>query len=393
VYVIYWAKQGGDYMSVADYTCPARILAIKNQRGDDETYANSCRKLRLGPDSSTAKVASSGAELLIDDAQHDDSFTRKELAKEFGVQKVRLVPCNEGVLECGLASTRSFGEGSLVGLGAGIAAALAFCAYIFYSRGLADATTWLSCYVIEYSLSVDNLFVFIIIFKYFKVPRQLQSDVLNYGIFGAIIFRFVFVYLGAIVLQQFSFLILGFAGILLYAAYQGLTGEDDDEDDDEDLEDNFIVQNLRKVFDVSAEYDGSNFITEVQGKSMVTPLLICLLTIEISDIVFATDSVPAVLGTTSDQFIAYTSNVFAVYGLRTLFFLLDEAIASFSYLEKAVNFVLGFIGFKIIVDYFEIVQIDVLISLVVVLGTLLTGVALSVIEMQGGKQEQQADAV
>jgi len=212
--------------------------------------------------------------------------------------------------------------------------------------------------------------------------------VLNYGIYGAIIFRFVFVYLGALVLQKFNFLILGFAVILLYAAYQGLTGEDDEEDEDEDLENNFIVQNLKKVFDVSPEYDGSNFITEVRGKSLATPLLICLLTIEISDIVFATDSVPAVLGTTSDQFLAYSSNVFAVYGLRSLFFLLDEAIASFSYLEKAVNFVLAFIGGKIIVDYFEIVKIDVVVSLVVVLGTLVTGVALSLIELQAEKQKQ-----
>jgi len=216
---------------------------------------------------------------------------------------------------------------------------------------------------------------------------------LNYGIYGAIIFRFIFVYLGAIVLQKFNFLILGFAAILLYAAYQGLTGEDDEEDEDEDLDNNFIVQNLRKVFDVSPEYDGSNFITDVNGKSLVTPLLICLLTIEISDIVFATDSVPAVLGTTSDQFIAYSSNVFAVYGLRTLFFLLDEAIASLSYLEKAVNFVLGFIGAKIILDYFELVQIDVVVSLVVVLGTLLTGVLLSLNEVQGEKEEQQAGIV
>jgi len=378
---------------VADYTCPARLLAIKNQRDDDETYTGSCKQLRLPQDSTTGKVASSGAEIVIEDAQNDDSFTRKELAKAFGVQKVRIVPCNEGVLECGLASTRSFGEDSLATLGAGFVAAFAFCAYIFASRGIADATTWFSCYIIEYSLSVDNLFVFIIIFKYFKVPRQLQSDVLNYGIYGAIIFRFIFVYLGAIVLQKFNFLILGFAAILLYAAYQGLTGEDDEEDEDEDLDNNFIVQNLRKVFDVSPEYDGSNFITDVNGKSLVTPLLICLLTIEISDIVFATDSVPAVLGTTSDQFIAYSSNVFAVYGLRTLFFLLDEAIASLSYLEKAVNFVLGFIGAKIILDYFELVQIDVVVSLVVVLGTLLTGVLLSLNEVQGEKEEQQAGIV
>jgi TerC family integral membrane protein len=216
---------------------------------------------------------------------------------------------------------------------------------------------------------------------------------LNYGIYGAIFFRFIFVYLGAIVLQQFNFLILGFAAILLYASYQGLFGEEEEEDDDEDLENDFIVQNLKKVLDVSPEYDGNNFITEANGKSLVTPLLICLLTIEISDIVFATDSVPAVLGTTKDQFIAYSSNVFAVYGLRTLFFLLDDAIASFAYLEKAVNFVLGFIGLKIFAEFFGIVQIDVLVSLVIVLGTLLGGVGLSLLELQADKEQKPAGAV
>jgi len=266
-------------------------------------------------------------------------------------------------------------------LTAGVVAALLFCTYVYSSRGVVPATEWLSCYVIEYSLSIDNLFVFIIIFKYFKVPEKLQANVLNLGILGAIIFRFIFVYLGAIVLQQLEFLILGFSAILIYASYTGFTKADADDDDDEDLDNNFIVTNLRAVLNVSSKFDGDKFFTEVDGQSMITPLLLCLLTIEFSDIVFATDSVPAVLGTTQDQFIAYTSNIFAVFGLRSLFFLLQEAIVSFSKLESAVNFVLGFIGVKIVLDFFEIVQIDVVVSLVIVLGTLFTGVALSLSEM------------
>jgi len=280
-----------------------------------------------------------------------------------------------------MGSTKPFGAGSLQNLGVGVTAASLFCAYIYFTRGLVDATSWFTCYVIEYSLSVDNLFVFIVIFKYFKVPAQLQANVLSYGILGAIVFRFVFVFLGAIVLQKFDFLILIFAAILLYASFTGLTQQEEDDDDDENLDDNLIVQNLRKVLEVSPKFDGEKFFTSVNGRTMVTPLLICLLTIEISDIVFATDSVPAVLGTTQDQFIAYTSNLFAVYGLRSLFFLLSEAIASFSYLETAVNVVLGFIGFKIVVDYFNVVEIDVVASLAIVLGTLLVGVILSLQEM------------
>mmetsp|Transcript_130375 Transcript_130375/g.260070 ORF Transcript_130375/g.260070 Transcript_130375/m.260070 type:complete len:402 (-) Transcript_130375:69-1274(-) len=271
---------------------------------------------------------------------------------------------------------------SLQTLAAGVTGALLFCGYVYYSRGVVPATEWLSCYVIEYSLSIDNLFVFIIIFKYFKVPEKLQSNVLNLGIAGAIIFRFVFVYLGAIVLQQFEFLILGFSAILIYASYQGFTkGDDDDDDDDENLDNNFIVNNLRAVLNVSPKFDGDKYFSEVDGQTFVTPLLLCLLTIEFSDIVFATDSVPAVLGTTQDQFIAYSSNIFAVFGLRSLFFLLQEAIVSFSKLETAVNFVLGFIGVKIVLDFFEIVQIDVVVSLAIVLGTLVAGVVASLSEM------------
>jgi len=275
-------------------------------------------------------------------------------------------------------------------LAAGIIGALLFCAYVYSSRGVVPATEWLSCYVIEYSLSIDNLFVFIIIFKYFKVPEKLQANVLNLGVLGAILFRFIFVYLGAIVLQQFEFLILGFSAILIYASYAGFTkGDDDDDDDEEDLENNFIVKNLRAVLNVSSKFDGDKFFSEVDGQTLVTPLFLCLLTIEFSDIVFATDSVPAVLGTTQDQFIAYSSNIFAVFGLRSLFFLLQEAIVSFSKLESAVNFVLGFIGVKIVLDFFEIVQIDVVISLVIVLGTLVTGVVLSLSEM--GEAEKEGD--
>ncbi|CAE8720642.1 unnamed protein product [Polarella glacialis] len=291
----------------------------------------------------------------------------------------------------GLAASSASGreeqkQSSLTTLAGGIIAALLFCAYVFYSRGQVPATEWLACYVIEYSLSIDNLFVFIIIFKYFRVPDKLQGAVLNYGIIGAILFRFIFVYIGAIVIQEYEFLILGFAGILIYASYQGFTKADDDDDDDDDLENNWIVTNLRKVLDVSPTFDGDKFFTQVDGKSMITPLLLCLLTIEFSDIVFATDSVPAVLGTTKDQFIAYTSNLFAVFGLRSLYFILQEAMVSFVYLESAVNVVLGFIGVKIVLDYFEVVQIDVVLSLAIVLGTLASGVLMSMKEMNDGKE-------
>mmetsp|Transcript_115452 Transcript_115452/g.337667 ORF Transcript_115452/g.337667 Transcript_115452/m.337667 type:complete len:408 (-) Transcript_115452:161-1384(-) len=323
--------------------------------------------------------------------EKEEGVVRKADTREEGVPTGTVAAVASGAgLSMAAAADKQKGE-AIQTLVLGVTSALLFLAFVFYSRGAQPATEWLACYVIEYSLSIDNLFVFIIIFKYFKVPQKLQSNVLNLGILGAIVLRFVFVYLGAIVLQEFQFLILGFAAILLYASYSGFVKDDEDDDEDDNLDDNFIVQNLRKVLDVTPAFDGDKFITEVEGKTFITPLLLCLLTIEFSDIVFATDSVPAVLGTTQDQFVAYTSNVFAVFGLRALFFLLQEAMVSFAYLESAVNFVLGFIGLKIILDFFKIVEIDVLFSLAIVLGTLLVGVVLSINDMSAKTEANAAD--
>lgn len=275
------------------------------------------------------------------------------------------------------AASKSNQQNAIQALTAGVVGALLFCGYVYGTMGLVPATQWLSCYVIEYSLSIDNLFVFILIFKYFKIPPGSQTTVLNYGIAGAIVFRFVFIYLGAMILQEFEFLILGFAAILVYASYAGFTkGDDEDDEDDENLDSNVIVTSLRKVMDVSPRLEGERFFTEAEG--MATPLLLCLLTIEFSDIVFATDSVPAVLGTTKDQFIAYSSNLFAVFGLRSLYFLLQDAMVSFQYLESAVNVVLGFIGVKIVLDFFGVLQMDIFLSLGIILGTLGLGVLMSI---------------
>jgi len=264
-------------------------------------------------------------------------------------------------------------------LALGIVSALVFGSLVTLNQGGIAGSEWFSCYVIEYALSVDNLFVFIVIFDYFKVSNEMQSKVLNYGIVGAIVLRFLFVYLGAQLLQQYQFLILIFAAILVYASYKGLAGGDDEEE--ERVEDSAVFRTLKSVIDISPTFDGDKFFTEVAGRTVATPLLLCLLVIEFSDIVFATDSVPAVLGTTQDPFIAYTSNIFAVFGLRSLFFLLREAMTRFSYLEPAVSLVLGFIGTKIVLDYFKIFEVPVLASLAIVVSILFGGVALSLQEL------------
>mmetsp|Transcript_770 Transcript_770/g.2096 ORF Transcript_770/g.2096 Transcript_770/m.2096 type:complete len:392 (-) Transcript_770:167-1342(-) len=272
-------------------------------------------------------------------------------------------------------------------LAVGIAGALFFGSFVTLSQGVVAGAEWFACYVIEYSLSVDNLFVFIVIFDYFKVTGDRQSLVLNYGIAGAVILRFLFVYLGAQLLQRFDFLILLFAAILVYASYQGLASRDDDDDTDS-IEDSAVYKTLANLVEISPRLDGDNFFTQVDGRMVATPLLLCLLVVEFSDIVFATDSVPAVLGTTQDPFIAYSSNIFAVFGLRSLFFILREAMTRFTYLEPAVSVVLGFIGFKIVVDYFEIIEVPVMGSLGIVLSILAGGIFLSLQDLEESTDEK-----
>eukprot|EP00931_Biecheleriopsis_adriatica_P006948 TRINITY_DN108294_c0_g1_i1.p1 TRINITY_DN108294_c0_g1~~TRINITY_DN108294_c0_g1_i1.p1 ORF type:complete len:412 (+),score=97.31 TRINITY_DN108294_c0_g1_i1:46-1281(+) len=271
----------------------------------------------------------------------------------------------------------------------GIIAAILFGIFVCVSRGLVAGAEWFSCYIIEYSLSVDNLFVFIVIFDYFKVTSAAQSKVLNFGIAGAVVLRFLFVYLGAELLERFDFLILFFAAILVYASFKGFfsDGEDDEEDG---IENSAVYRTLKNLVDFSPTMDGDKFFTEVNGKSIATPLFLCLLVIEFSDIVFATDSVPAVLGTTQDPFIAYTSNLFAVFGLRSLFFLLRDAMTEFTYLEPAVNIVLGFIGLKIVLDYFQIVEVPILLSLAIVISILALGIGMSLQESLEKSKERGA---
>eukprot|EP00440_Ansanella_granifera_P024462 gb/GFBE01026567.1/.p1 GENE.gb/GFBE01026567.1/~~gb/GFBE01026567.1/.p1 ORF type:complete len:541 (+),score=119.11 gb/GFBE01026567.1/:1-1623(+) len=271
----------------------------------------------------------------------------------------------------------------------GVLSAIFFGGYITATEGTIAGAEWFSCYVIEYSLSVDNLFVFIVIFDYFKVSGKSQSKVLNYGITGAVILRFLFIYLGAELLQQYDFLILLFAAILVYASYQGFTSGGDDDEEEEGIEDSAVYTTLKSVVEISPTMDGDKFFTEVNGRTLATPLFLCLLVIEFSDVVFATDSVPAVLGTTQDPFIAYTSNIFAVFGLRSLFFLLREAMARFSYLEPAVNLVLGFIGVKIVLDYYEIIEVPVLLSLGIVISILVVGIGLSMQELAAADSDAE----
>lgn len=253
--------------------------------------------------------------------------------------------------------------------------AVAFGVGVGFTDGVSKASEFFAGYLLEQSLSVDNLFVFVLIFKYFKVPLMYQNRVLSYGIAGAIIFRLSIILLGTATLQRFEAVNLLLAGVLLYSSFKLFTGEEEDAD----LSDNFIVKTCQKFIPITSEYDGDRFITLQDGVWKATPLLLTVAVIELSDIAFAVDSIPAVFGVTRDPFIVFTSNLFAILGLRSLYTLISESMAELEYLQPSIGVVLGFIGFKMILDFFGY-HVSTEVSLGVVATCLSAGVLLSLVK-------------
>ncbi|CAL9106023.1 unnamed protein product [Musa textilis] len=231
----------------------------------------------------------------------------------------------------------------------------------------------LKIYILEQSLSVDNLFVFVLVFKYFRVPVKFQNRVLSYGIAGAIIFRAVMILLGTATIQRFESVNFLLALILLYSSYKLFSTEEEETD----LADNFIVKTCQKFIPVTDYYDGDRFFTIKDGVRKATPLLLTVAVIELSDIAFAVDSIPAVFGVTRDPFIVFSSNLFAICGLRSLYVLISESMSELVYLQPAIGFVLGFIGTKMLFDLFGY-HVPTEVSLGFVAITLGAGVLLSI---------------
>lgn len=269
-----------------------------------------------------------------------------------------------------------------------VGAALAFCAGVFLVQGQEPATAWFAAYILEESLSIDNLFVFSLIFDYFQTPLNAQPRVLKWGLVVAVVLRAAFIFGGLAIVEQFKGVLLVFAGILLYSSYQLFF---EDEDEEEDLSQNAVVQLTKKYLPSTDEYDGEKFITAapgsagdggvaglLDGTSVVTPLLLALIVVEISDVLFAVDSIPAVFGVTTDPFIAFTSNGFAILGLRALYTIVAQAVNDFKYLRPSIALVLGFIGAKLIGE-FAGVEISTTASLAVVATTLGGGVGASIL--------------
>jgi tellurite resistance protein TerC len=224
-----------------------------------------------------------------------------------------------------------------------ISLALAFDGFIFSQFGGHKAKEFLTGYLIELSLSIDNLFVFLLIFGYFKVPKKFQHRVLFWGIFMALVMRLVMILAGAELVESFHWVLYLFGVFLIYTGIK-MFGEDEGFEPEEST----IVRLTTKFIPITKDYDGEKFLVRVDGKLTGTLLLLVLIVINVADLVFAVDSIPAIFGITTDRFIVYTSNIFAILGLRTFFFLLVDMAEKFHFLKYGLAFVLTFIGVKML---------------------------------------------
>lgn len=225
-----------------------------------------------------------------------------------------------------------------------ISLALGFNIFILWQFGSFKAKEFFTGYLIELSLSVDNLFVFLLIFGYFKVPKIFQHRVLFWGIMGALVMRMIMIFVGAELVERFHWILYVFGAFLIYT---GLKMFSDDEDGF-DPEESRMVSLVTRFIPFTKTYEGNNFLVKVDGKTTGTLLLLVLIIVELSDLMFAVDSIPAIFGITTDKFIVYTSNIFAILGLRTFFFLLADLADTFHYLKYGLAFILTFIGVKML---------------------------------------------
>ncbi len=229
-------------------------------------------------------------------------------------------------------------------------------------------------YVIEKSLSVDNVFLFVLIFGALQVPKEFQHRVLFYGVLGAIVMRTVLIFAGAAIIERFNFVLIIFGVFLLYTAYKTWTQRDDHPD----IADSTLLKRVRRFIPATQEYHGEHFIVKQDGRRLATPLLIVLVLVEFTDLIFAMDSIPAIFAVTQDPFIVLTSNILAILGLRSLYFLLAGVADRLRYLKAGLALILGYVGVKIIAEQFEgIWHPSPILSLGIVMGILAITVLLS----------------
>lgn len=255
-----------------------------------------------------------------------------------------------------------------------IGLAILFNIYIYFSMGLKPAIEFLGGYIIEMSLSLDNLFLFLMVFSTFNITLEYQERVLKYGIIGAMILRFIFILLGIGIINKFHFIVYIFGIILMFSGLKMMFHDDNNID----FNKNPLIKLFKRIMPVYDKLVGHNFFTRINHKLYATPLFIILIIIESSDVLFALDSIPAIFSITQDPFIVYTSNIFAIICLRSMYYILNRLNSMFKFMRYGVALILMFTGVKLLVLYFNI-EISVSISILIILIILLCSILFSLI--------------
>lgn len=257
---------------------------------------------------------------------------------------------------------------------------VSFTGVIYAWHGSQAAGEYFAGYLIEKSLSVDNVFVWAIVLSYFAVPREYQFRVLFYGVLGALVLRFAFIFAGVALLNQFEWMLLVFGGFLVFTAAKLLRRHDEEVHPEKNL----VLRAVRRVIPSSSHYEGQHLFTRKNGKLLATPLFAVLIVVESTDVLFAVDSVPAILAVSQEQFIVFSSNAFAICGLRALYFLLAGLRDRFDHLQQGLAVILAFVGAKMVASYWGH-HIPTAVSLLVIFGVLT--VAITVSWLTGGDTE------
>ncbi len=260
-----------------------------------------------------------------------------------------------------------------------------FLIYQNDERGADAALEYFSAYLTEYALSVDNIFVILLILKYFSVKEEYYHNILFWGILGAVFFRGIFIFVGALLIAQFHWILYIFGVFLIYS---GIKIYFEDSDEKIDPEKNPILKICRKYLPISADDAGGKFVTRIGGKFMFTPIFLVIVLIETTDLIFAVDSIPAAFAITQNEFLIYTSNIFAVLGLRAMFFLLAGVIDKFYLLQKGLSIILFFIGAKMLLEIFDI-DIHVGLSFTVIILTLTLSIIFSIIVPKKAQKSEE----
>ncbi|MBM7868577.1 tellurite resistance protein TerC [Clostridium pascui] len=266
-----------------------------------------------------------------------------------------------------------------------VCAAMIFNLGIYFTLGKQKAIEFLGGYVIEQSLSLDNLFLFILVFGSFGIKKEYQRRVLNYGIIGAVILRFIFVLLGVAVVSKFHWVLYIFGAILIISGLKMMFKQDDEEEFD--FKNNKLIKLLTNIIPITDKVDGEKFFVKINNVLHATPLLAILVVIEGTDILFAIDSIPAIFSITTDSFIVYTSNIFAILALRSLYFLLVKINDAFKYVKYGVALILVFTGVKLCILMFH-VEIQVVLSVAIIFVILLASVLVSIIMKKNEDKNQ-----